>query len=37
MTELSTDKLRDLVALRSTDLDIDTDADARTMARMGVG
>ena len=37
MTELSTDELRDLVALRSTDLDIDTDADARTMARMGVG
>jgi non-specific serine/threonine protein kinase len=41
MTELSTDDLRDLVALRPTDLDTDTDGAAGTdpvmMARTGVG
>ena len=41
MTELSTDDLRDLVALRSTDLDTDIGADGGTspeaMARMGEG
>ena len=37
MTELSTDALRDLVALRSTAIDIDTETemDPETMARMG--
>lgn len=41
MTELSTDDLRDLVALRSTDLDTDIGADGGTspeaVARMGEG
>jgi len=41
MTELSTDELRDLVALRSTDLDTDTHGAAETdpemITRMGVG
>lgn len=37
MTELSTDDLRDLVALRTTDLDVDADTatDPETMTRMG--
>jgi len=37
MTELSTDDLRDLVVLRSTDLDTDADGAVETIARTGAG